>query len=215
MENRLFLVRPFFLVLVLVVLLFMPSMTQAESVDNLRVVGLYSETAAGSVSYRLGDDNWKKVNLADELPAEAEILIDVARDWVEFISVTNPNAVYEVRGEKDRVIQVTLATILAGGPTREVTFPEASADIDPAFANTLVVKEYLGRQHYIREDGRRVEIKYGDILEVGGDVNIIGINNTLLLALPNGEDTIIIGPIRFTVETILKGENLYKYLNVH
>src|SRR5690554_7425462 len=40
----------------------------------------------------------------------------------------------------------------------------------------------------IKEDGRRVEIKYGDILEVGGDVNIIGINNTLLLALPNGED---------------------------
>jgi len=78
-----------------------------------------------------------------------------------------------------------------------------------------VVKEYLGRQHYIKEDGRRVEIKYGDILEVGGDVNIIGINNTLLLALPNGEDITVIGPIRFTVENILKGENLYKYLNVH
>jgi hypothetical protein len=32
--------------------------------------------------------------------------------------------------------------------------------------------------------------------------------------LPNGEETTVVGPIKFTVENILKGENLYRYLNV-
>ena len=215
MKNRLFFARSFLTSLVIVVLLLIPVVAGAEAGVNFRVVGLYSETTAGTVSYRLGEDQWKKVNLADELPLEAEIQIDVARDWIELIAVDDPSAVYELRGEKDAVIRVKLADLLAGEPSRVVRFPEAGGDFDPAFDNTLVVKEYLGRQHYIKEDGRRVEIKYGDILEVGGDVNIIGINNTLLLALHNGEDITVIGPIRFTVENILKGENLYKYLNVH
>ncbi|HBE78442.1 MAG TPA: hypothetical protein DDW65_11800, partial [Firmicutes bacterium] len=62
--------------------------------------------------------------------------------------------------------------------------------------------------------GDRIEIKYGDILDASGTVIIVGINNTLILSLPNGKETKIIGPLKFPVEKVLKGENLYKFMNI-
>ncbi|HBN97096.1 MAG TPA: hypothetical protein DDZ66_12420 [Firmicutes bacterium] len=77
------------------------------------------------------------------MPYEAEIQIDVARDWVELVTVEDPNIVYEIRGDKEGVVQVKLTDLVEQGLARAVGFPEASADIDPEFANTLVVKEKL------------------------------------------------------------------------
>ncbi|HHT68933.1 MAG TPA: hypothetical protein GXZ85_06735 [Firmicutes bacterium] len=213
MKSRFFFAVSLCSVLVLAALFCFPIVAGAEDNSAMKVVGLYSETAAGSIRYRVGADDWITVKLGDELPSDAEILINVARDWIELIPMQDATTVYEIRGAKEGEVQVRLSD-LAPENARTVRFPEASSDIDPEFANTLVVKEYLGRQHYIMEDGSRQEIKYGNILAVGGSVNIIGINNTLLLALPNGEETTVVGPIKFTVENILKGENLYRYLNV-
>ncbi|NMB00549.1 MAG: hypothetical protein GX971_03375 [Firmicutes bacterium] len=211
MANRLLITGSLVSVFFVVVLLF--ASVAVEANEAFKVVGLYSETTAGSVSYRVDEGDWKKVGLGDELPAEAEVRIDVARDWVELIAVGNPNAVYELFGDKNGVVQVKLRDLLED-EARIVNFPDAQGEFDAEFANKLVVKEYLGRQHYIEEDGRRTEIKYGMVLEEGRTVNIIGINNTLLLIFPNGEETTVVGPIRFKVEDLLKGKNLYKYLNV-
>jgi hypothetical protein len=48
----------------------------------------------------------------------------------------------------------------------------------------------------------------------GGTVNIISINNTLNVIFPDGTVSNVIGPLRFKVDKLLSGQNLYKYLNV-
>lgn len=191
---------------------------QAGTVNKvaMNVVGLYSETAAGSVSYRVGGEKWKVIKLGDQIPDNAEILISVDRDWVELSPFNNINAVYEITGsEKGKVIK-KIADLLKQKP-RLVSFPKATGDkIDPKFADKVVVKKYLGRQVYQKSpDEEWQDIKYGVILDKNTTINIIAINNTLTLVLPDGSEKEIIGPLKFTVEQVLKGEKLYKYLNVH
>ncbi len=214
MKHRLFFIVLLLSTLALAVLVVTPVLAGEDASTKVKIVGLYSETAAGTVSYRVGNNDWNVIKLGDKIPVDAEILITVERDWVELILIENPNAVYEIRGNESSVVQKNVADLLENEPTRIVEFPKANAEIDSKFTNKLVVKEYLGRQHYTIGDSGRQVVKYGDVLEVGGTVNIIGINNTLLLVLPNEKEITVVGPIRFTVENILKGENLYKYLNV-
>ncbi len=66
---------------------------------GLKCVGLYSETDAGYISYRVGTGAWMVVKVGDTIPADAEIKLTVDRDWVELTPTDNPNAVYEINGQ--------------------------------------------------------------------------------------------------------------------
>ena len=93
--------------LITLAMLFSPT-NQAGAVNlvTLNVVGLYSETAAGSVSYRVGTGDWTVVKVGDKIPNNAEILVPVDRDWVELSPSNNSNAVYEIIGsEKGKVLK--------------------------------------------------------------------------------------------------------------
>jgi hypothetical protein len=187
----------------------------AESkAGSLTCVGLYSETDAGSISYRTSNDQWAIIKVGDKIPANAEIRINVDRDWIELIPSDNPNKVYEMTGNEKGDVIKKVADILKGKP-RMVSFPKVSANIDPKFKDKLVVTQYLGRQRYKPNvDASAKDIKYGDILDIQGNVNIIAINNTLDLMYPNGKVARVIGPIKFDVKKMFTGENLYKYLNI-
>jgi len=189
-------------------------MSEAANNQGLIVVGLYSETAAGSVSYRVGGGNWVVIKVGDQISNNAEIMVNVDRDWVEVCPANNPNAVYELAAPEGKVTK-KVADILKEKP-KTVNFPKAGEKADPKFANKVVVKQYLGRQIYTqKKPATRQDIKYGDILDATGSVTIIAINHTLDLILPNGKaNDQIVGPIKFTVEDVLKKKNLYKYLNV-
>ena len=186
---------------------------QVKAANNiLNVVGIYSETSAGHVSYRIGTGNWIIINVGDQIPANAEISVNVDRDWVELCPADNPNAVYEIDGNANgKIVTMKVADLLKGKP-KMVSFPKAGTN-NPKFANKVVVKKYLGRQVYISKTDRQ-DIKYGDVLDGSGMVNIIAINNTLLVVMPNGKETKVVGPLKFKVDDLLKGKNLYKYLNV-
>jgi hypothetical protein len=196
-------------------MIFIMPLVQANAAAGktvLNVVGLYSETDAGSVSYRVGTQPWKVIKVGDKIPDNAEITITVEMDWVELSPSTNPNTVYSITGDVKPVIK-KMADLLKEKP-KTVNIP-ASGKADPKFANKLVVKQYLGRQ--VAKKNSNVDwddLKYGDVLESTGEVKIIAINNTLNLILPNGKEIQIIGPIKFKVSQVLKGENIYKYLNV-
>jgi hypothetical protein len=152
--------------------------------------------------------------VGDKIPANAEIRINVDRDWIELIPSDNPNKVYEMTGNEKGDVIKKVADILKGKP-RMVSFPKVSANIDPKFKDKLVVTQYLGRQRYKPNvDASAKDIKYGDILDIQGNVNIIAINNTLDLMYPNGKVARVIGPIKFDVKKMFTGENLYKYLNI-
>jgi hypothetical protein len=180
---------------------------------TLTCVGLYSETDAGYVSARVGSGAWATVKVGDKLPADAEIKVTVDRDWVELTPSDDPGSVYELNAESGPVTK-SVADILKGTP-RKVQLPKASGDKpDPAFANKLVVTQYLGRQVYANASADEKDIKYGDVLAVGGKVSIIAINNTLTLMNASGKVTTVVGPLKFDVEKVLKNEKLYKYLNV-
>jgi hypothetical protein len=179
---------------------------------TLPCVGLYSETDAGYVSYKAGAGAWTVVKVGDEIPAGAEIKVTVDRDWIEVTPSDNPAAVYELNGESGPVTK-TVAAILEGTP-RAVEAPQASGGApDPAFKDKLVVTRYLGRQVYTDGNGDDKDIKYGDVLAMGGKVSIIAINNTLTLMNASGKVTTIVGPLKFDVDKVLKNEKLYKYLN--
>ena len=183
-------------------------------VGTLTCVGLYSETDAGYISYRIGTDKWVIIKVGDKIPANAEIKINVDRDWIELIPSDNPNKVYEITGSEKGEVVKKVADILKG-KSRMVSFPKVSANIDPKFKDKLVVTQYLGRQRYkANADVSAQDIKYGDILDIKGNVNIIAINNTLDLMYPNGKVAKVVGPIKFDVKKMFTGENLYKYLNV-
>jgi hypothetical protein len=214
MRNRIIILSAKIFLIFLMVL-FIP-IYQTIAADNvtLKVVGLYSETDAGYVSYRIGTGKWIEIKIGDQIPINAEISISVDRDWVELSPSNNPNAVYEITGSEKGPIIKKVTDILKG-KTKTVSFPKAQDKPDPKFTNKMVVKQYWGRQMYKQSDtGSWNDIKYGDILDTNATVNIIAINNTLNLVFANGKETKVVGPLKFKVEKLLKGENLYKYLNV-
>ncbi len=179
----------------------------------LKVVGLYSETDAGHVEIQKGG-KWKAVSVGDKIPLTAVIRITVDRDWVELSPDDNPNAVYEIDGSSSGTV-IKKISDLSKQKAKVISFPKKGGKEAKMYSGTVVVMQYLGRQFYrVNDDSRWVELKYGDKLDKGGTVNIIGINNTLSVAYPNGEISNIIGPIRFKVEKLFSGQNLYKYLNV-
>lgn len=186
----------------------------AAAAGTLTCVGLYSETDAGSVSYRVGKGAWVVIKVGDVIPASAEIRVNVDRDWIELIESQHPNAVYEIAGP-DSGETIKKVSDIVRGKARAVSFPRASGDkADPKYKGKLVVTQYLGRQIYLTADGDSRDIKYGDVLDSSGKVKIIGINNTLKLMNAGGKVTTVIGPLNFTVDQVLNNENLYKFLNV-
>ena len=183
---------------------------------TLKVVGLYSETSDGSVSYRVGSGAWVVVKVGDIIPANAEILVNVDRDWIEVTPASNPNAVYEIHGPDSGQVIKKVTEILKGKP-KLVSFPKPKgATPDPNFKDKLVVTQYLGRQVYLANpDADDKDIKYGDVLDIKGKVRIIAINNTINLMNGGGKVTTVIGPLNFTVEQVLNNKQLYKFLNVN
>jgi len=176
-------------------------------------VGLYSETDAGYISYRVGSGDWTVVKLGDKIPGNAEIRVNVDRDWIELTPSDNPNAVYAINGPDSGEIIKKVTDILKGKP-KMVAFPKGSASApDPKFKDKLVVGPYLGRQIYTNADGDEKDIKYGDVLDRAGKVRIIAINNTIQLVDAKRKVTTVIGPLNFDVEKVLTGQKLYKYLN--
>lgn len=180
---------------------------------TLTCVGLYSETDAGFISYRVGTGSWVVVKVGDVIPANAEVKITVDRDWIEVIESGKPNTVFELTGSESGAVTKKTADILKA-KGRTVAFPKEGKTADPKYKNKLVVKQYLGRQIYRNPSKDEKDIKYGDVLENGGRVTIIGINNTLTLANDKGEVTTVIGPLKFEVEKVLTNQSLYKFLNV-
>jgi hypothetical protein len=182
---------------------------------TMTCVGIYSETSAGSVSYRVGSGEWVVIKVGDVIPANAEIRVNVDRDWIEVVPWNNLNAVYEIVGSESGDVMKKVADLLKAKPTRTVSFPKPSAGkADPKFKDKLVVTQYLGRQIYITAEGDSNDIKYGDVLDKTGKARIIAINNTLTLMKDTGEVTTVIGPLNFDVEKVLTNQNLYKFLNV-
>jgi hypothetical protein len=181
---------------------------------SLICVGLYSETDAGYVSYRVGSGSWIVVKVGDSIPPNAEIKINVDRDWIELVPWNNPNGVYEITGIADKEVVKKVSYILKEKP-RIVSFPKKGTQVDPKFKDKLVVTQYLGRQKYRADKtSKAMDIKYGDVLDIKGTVQIIAINNTLTIAYPNGALATVVGPLKFDVAKMFTKENLYKYLNV-
>ena len=182
---------------------------------TLKCVGLYSETSDGYVSYRVGTGSWVVVKVGDIIPANAQIRINVDRDWIELTPGNNPNAVYEIHGPDTGELIKTVAAILKGKP-KLVSFPKPKgATPDPKFKDKLVVLGYWGRQIYVTADGDSNDVKYGDVLDIKGKVRIIAINSTIDLMNASRKMTTVIGPLNFNVEQVLKDEKLYKFLNTH
>lgn len=182
---------------------------------SLICVGLYSETSDGYVSSRVGSGQWTPVKLGDVLAPNAEIKINVDRDWVEFIPAGKPATVFEVDGPQSGGEVVIKVSDLLKGKARTVVFPKGTKDApDAKYKDKLVVTKYLGRQIYMTADGDTKDIKYGDVLPKGGKVKIIAINNTIDLMNANGATATVVGPINFTIDQVLQNKNLYKYLNV-
>ena len=176
-------------------------------------VGLYSETDAGQVSYRVGSGDWVVVKLGYKIPGSAEIRVNVDRDWIEVSPSDNPNAVYEISGPDSGEVIKKVSDLLKSKP-KLVSFPKGTASKpDPKFKNKLVVGPYLGRQVYMNPDGDEKDIKYGDVLDGKGKVRIIAINNTIELMNASRKVTRVIGPLNFDLEKVLTNQKLYKYLN--
>ena len=199
---------------VLVLVLFLLAAAGLGAQTTLTVVGLYSETDAGSVSYRVGKGEWVVIKVGDKIPATAEIRVNVDRDWVEVMPAGKPNSVYEIAGSETGDVVKKVPDILKEKP-RTVGFPKGTKDKpDPKFQDKLVVTQYLGRQIYMTKDGDTKDIKYGDVLDRTGKVTIIAINNTITLLNSSGAVTTVIGPLKFEVEKVLTNKNLYKFYNV-
>jgi len=182
---------------------------------TLTCVGLYSESSDGSISYRVGAKDWIVVKVGDTIPSNAEIRVNVDRDWIELTPANNPNAVFEIHGPDTGEVIKKVADILKSKP-KLVSFPKPKGTTpDPKYKDKLAVTQYLGRQIYLTADGDSNDIKYGDVLDIKGKVRIIAINNTINLMNAGGGVTQVIGPLNFTVEQVLKNEKLYKYLNAH
>jgi hypothetical protein len=202
--------------MVLVLLIAAAGLGAAQAkASTLKCVGIYSETDAGYISYRVGTGAWVVIKIGDIIPANAEIKANVERDWAEFTPANNPNAVYEIDGPASGEVIKKVADILKGKP-RTVTFPKGTASApDPKFKNKLVVTQYLGRQVYLASaDADDQDIKYGDVLDIKGKATIIAINNTINLMNASGQVTTVIGPLKYDIEKVLTNQKLYKFLNV-
>jgi hypothetical protein len=179
-------------------------------------VGLYSETSEGYISARVaGKGEWVPVKVGDVLAANAEIKINVDRDWIELVPIDKPNTVYEIIGPQSGGEVLLKIADVKKGKSRSVSFPKGSADKpDGKYKDKLVVTQYLGRQIYMAPDGTSMDIKYGDVLDPKAKVKIIAINNTITLMNAQGGTAKVIGPLNFLVGDVLANKNLYKYLNV-
>jgi len=198
---------------ILILLIAVAGLGAAQAKGTLKCVGLYSETSDGSVSYRVGTGDWVVVKVGDTIPANAEIRVNVDRDWIEVTPSGNPNAVYEIHGPDTGEIIKKVTDILKGKP-KLVTFPKVvGGNPDPKFKDKLVVGPYLGRQVYVNPDGDENDIRYGDVLDRKGKVRIIAINNTIALMNASRKVTTVIGPLNFDVEKVLTNQKIYKYLN--
>ena len=176
-------------------------------------VGLYSETAAGYVSYRVGSGEWIVVKVGEKIPVSAEIRVNVDRDWIEVTPSESPNKVYEIHGPDTGEVIKKVSALLKEKP-RVVSFPRGTAaKPDPKYRDKLVVGKYLCRQVYVTPDGEENDIAYGDVLDGNGKIRIIAINNTIDLMDATRKVTKVIGPLDFDLAKVLKGEKLYKYLN--
>jgi hypothetical protein len=195
-------------------LLFATAAAAAQAkAGTLKCVGIYSETSDGSISYKVGAGNWVVVKVGDIIPANAQIRVNVDRDWIEVTPGNNPNAVYELHGPDTGEIIKKAADILKGKP-KLVSFPKGTASKpDPKYKDKLVVTQYLGRQIYRNADGDENDIKYGDVLDIKGKVKIIAINTTVTLKNASGGVTTVIGPLVFDVEKVLTNQQIYKYMN--
>jgi hypothetical protein len=182
---------------------------------TLTCVGIYSETSDGYVSSRVGAGQWTPVKVGDVIPANAEIKINVDRDWVELIASGKPTVVYELDGPQSGGEVVKKVADILKLKSRTVAFPKGTKDKpDPKFKDKLVVTEYLGRQIFMSADGDSKDIKYGDVLPRGAKIKIIATNNTIDLMNASGGSTTVVGPLNFTVDQVLDNKALYKYLNV-
>jgi len=179
-------------------------------------VGLYSETSEGYICARIaGKGDWVPVKLGDVLAVNAEIKINVDRDWIELIPADKPGTVYEIVGPQAGGEVVMKIADVKKEKSRSVSFPKGSADKpDGKYKDKLVVTQYLGRQIYMAPDGTSKDIKYGDVLEQSAKVKIIAINNTIMLMNAAGGTAKVVGPLNFIVGDVLANKNLYKYLNV-
>ena len=177
-------------------------------------VGLYSETDAGTISYRVGQGAWVIIKVGDKIPANAEIRVNVdGTGWSSRRPATPTRCTRSPAASPGEVLK-KVADLLKEKP-KLVVFPKGTKDKpDPKFKDKLVVTEYLGRQIYMTSDGSTRDIKYGDVLDITGKVTIIAINNTITLMNSSGAVTTVIGPLKFEVEKVLKNEKLYKFLNV-
>ena len=189
-----------------------PSFAQANT-GTLKCVGIYSETAAGQIGYRVGTGNWVVIKVGDVIPADAQIQVNVTQDWIELTPSDNPNAVYKISGssEGDTIQNVS---DIQKSPPRMVSFPQPSGGTpDPKFANKLVVTQYSSRQVYRQPGQPGKDIEYGDVLEANATVSIIAINTTITLMKADGTTINVVGPLTFSVQKALAGEQLYKFLN--
>jgi hypothetical protein len=189
-----------------------PSFAQANA-GTLKCVGIYSETAAGQISYRVGTGNWVVIKVGDVIPADAQIQVNVAQDWIELTPSDNPNAVYKISGSSEGDITQNVSDIKKS-PPRMVSLPQPSGGTpDPKFANKLAVTQYNSRQVYRQPGQPGKDIEYGDVLEANGTVSIIAINTTITLMKADGTTIKVVGPLTFSVKKALAGEQLYKFLN--
>jgi hypothetical protein len=181
---------------------------------TLTCVGLYSETSDGYISARVAGKDWTTVKVGDVLAANAEIRINVDRDWIELIPTDVITSVYELDGPQSGGEVILKVADILKGKARSVSFPKGTtANPDSKYKDKLVVTKYLGRQIYVA-DGVSKDIKYGDVLDQKGKVKIIAINNTITLMNGSGDVTKVIGPLSFSVSDVLTNKNLYKFLNV-
>lgn len=178
------------------------------------VVSLMSETDEGLISARTGKGEWKPVKLGDVLAADAELKVNVDRDWAEFTPEKDPSTVYLLEGSDKGEVILKVADLFKT-PARKVVLPKVGTAADPAFKDKLVAVQVMGRQIYrASPETSDVDVRYGTVFDAKGKVRIIGINNPLVVMFPNGKLVKVIGPLNFEVKKVLEGSSLYKYLNV-
>ena len=154
--------------------------------------------------------------MGDIIPANAEIRVNVDRDWVEFAPATNPNAVYEITGKHSGEVIKKVADILKG-KARDGQLSRrrpAARPIRNSRTSSWSRSTWADRCTWHSPDADDKDIKYGDVLDIKGKVTIIAINNTITLMNASGEVTTVIGPLKFDVEKVLTNQKLYKFLNV-
>ncbi len=185
-----------------------PAFAEAKT---LTCVGLYSETSLGSVSYQVGSGAWAVIKVGDVIPENASIRVNVPQDWIELIPSGNKNAVYKISGSDSGDVVKAVADVLQGDP-RSVSFPQPGGS-DPKFKGKVVVVQYNSRDVYRQPGQRGRNIQYGDVLDARGTVSIIAINTTITLMKPDGTTFSVVGPLTFSVQKAMTGQQIYKYLN--